>query len=265
MQFPHLFDIVVALDYHGNFIDGGGPYSYSLLVAGNTEVQYDAITWSDGRTKPSWSTISGPTWASFLSEYNATSAGYGDVTDLLNYMNGTLLPAKADSVHSHVQSDVTGLVTALSGKANSSHSHAQSEVTNLVSDLAGKAASSHTHSVGDITGLAIPKAYEGVTLRSGAFPVFKNATVGSGSAVMHFTSDGTSGGSALFASGPILDSVNMIVSDATASYQMSWAWSNSNKTLTITANKLTTANILTGILGQAQANSSVIKVCVWGY
>jgi hypothetical protein len=46
---------------------------------------------------------------------------------------------------------------------------------------------------------------------------------------------------------------------------MSYAFSNGDKTLTVTANKLTTANILTGILGQAAANGAVVKLQVWGY
>lgn len=48
------------------------------------------------------------------------------------------LDGKANSSHSHSQSDVDGLTTALAGKANSTHSHAISDVTNLQSALDGK-------------------------------------------------------------------------------------------------------------------------------
>lgn len=41
--------------------------------------------------------------------------------------------------HTHVQADVTGLVTALAAKAASVHTHAESDVTSLVTDLAAKA------------------------------------------------------------------------------------------------------------------------------
>lgn len=109
------------------------------------------------------------------------------------------------------------------------------------------------------------QAYEGTTLRSNAFPIVKSATVASGVAVFNLTSDGTSGGTALFPNGVIQDSMNLYVNDASAAYQMAFVFSNSNKTITITANKLTTANILTGILGQASANGAVIKLTVWGY
>jgi hypothetical protein len=44
------------------------------------------------------------------------------------------------SGHTHVQADVTGLVTALAGKAASSHTHVEADVTSLVTDLAAKAA-----------------------------------------------------------------------------------------------------------------------------
>lgn len=111
----------------------------------------------------------------------------------------------------------------------------------------------------------IGQAYEGTTQRTGAFPIFKSATVASGAAAFHLTADGTSGGAALCPSGVIQDSIDVEVNDAAASYQMSYAMSNANKTVTVTANKLTTANILTGILGQGQANGSVIRLVAWCY
>lgn len=108
------------------------------------------------------------------------------------------------------------------------------------------------------------KGYQGVTLKGGVFPVFKSATVASGAAVFHLTIDGLSTGAALFATTPIKESLNAFVSDATASYQMGAVWSNSDKTVTITVNKLTTANILTGLLGQTAANGAVINLQVFG-
>lgn len=112
---------------------------------------------------------------------------------------------------------------------------------------------------------ALGISYEGTTQRVNSFPIFKSATVASGVAVFNLTADGTSGGTALCTNGVIQDSVNAFVSDATASYQMSYAFTNSNKTVTVTTNKLTTANILSGILGQSAANSSVVKLSVWCY
>ncbi len=139
------------------------------------------------------------------------------------------------------------------------------------SDLSAKptlATVAGTGAYSDLTGKPIIptlQAYEGTTLRTGAFPIFKSATVASGVAVFNLTADGTAGGTALFPNGVIADSYNLIVNDATASYQMSSVFTNSNKTVTVTANKLTTASILTGILGQAAANGAVIKLQIWGY
>lgn len=48
----------------------------------------------------------------------------------------------AAASHTHAQSDVTNLVSALAGKASTSHTHAQADVTNLVTDLAAKAPAS---------------------------------------------------------------------------------------------------------------------------
>lgn len=126
----------------------------------------------------------------------ATSGSYNDLTDKPTIP--TSLPANggnADTVdgknasdfatathnhdtayaaisHTHAQSEITGLATALSGKAdashthsnyalatdveelsetvadkaNATHTHAQSEITGLTTALAGKASTSHTHS-----------------------------------------------------------------------------------------------------------------------
>lgn len=110
-----------------------------------------------------------------------------------------------------------------------------------------------------------PQAYEGTTQRTGAFPIFKSVTIASGIGAVYLTADGTSSGAALCTNGVIQDSVSVIFNDNSKSFQQSWAFTNSNKTLTITANQFTSANILSGILGQAQANSAVAKITVWCY
>lgn len=140
------------------------------------------------------------------------------------------------------------------------------------SDLTGKPTLATVATSGNYNDLiskpTIPssqQAYEGTTLRSNSFPIIKSATVASGVAVFHLTNDGLSTGTSLFPNGVIQDSINLYVNDSTAAYQMSFAFTNSNKTVTVTANKLTTANILTGILGQAAANGAVIKLQIWGY
>lgn len=148
----------------------------------------------------------------------------------------------------------------------------EASITNLTTDLAGKfntptgTTSQYVEGNGTLgTTPSAPVAYDGTTQRTNAFPIFLSTTVASGVGVANLTADGTSGGVALCTNGVITNSVGLTVSDATASYQMSYAFSNSNKTITITTNKLTTANILTGILGQSAANGAVVKVSVWCY
>lgn len=63
----------------------------------------------------------------------------------VNTNDSRLSDARTPLAHTHPQSDVTNLVSALAGKAASSHTHAESDITNLVSDLAGKSAVGHTH------------------------------------------------------------------------------------------------------------------------
>lgn len=140
--------------------------------------------------------------------------------------------------------------------------------TGAYSDLTGKpsfATVATSGSYADLTSKpSIPSVYSGTNLKSNPILYASSATVASGVAVFQLTSDGTSSGTALFPSGPITTSLNCFVSDSAASYQMAGVWSNSNKTLTVTTNKLGTANILTGILGQVAGNGAVVNVQVWG-
>lgn len=64
-----------------------------------------------------------------------------------NKVVNTALSGKANTSHTHSQSQVTGLETALAGKAASSHSHAQSDITGLSTALSGKSDTNHSHSV----------------------------------------------------------------------------------------------------------------------
>lgn len=73
----------------------------------------------------------------------ATSGSYDDLTDKPTSMSPT--------AHTHAQSDITGLATALSGKASTEHTHAQDDITGLADALAGKASSSHTHGAATTT------------------------------------------------------------------------------------------------------------------
>lgn len=119
--------------------------------------------------------------------------------------------------------------------------------------------------------IPVVQVYNGVTQRLNAFAYFGSATVSSGVTVFYLTTDGTSGGTALFPNGPITDSVNITPNDATALYGFSWAWTNSNKTLTVTVNKSSATGVISllglNLLGSpiAAANGTVVKLQVWGY
>lgn len=201
------------------------------------------------------------------SDWNAVSG----VAQILNK------PSLSAVAISGAYADLTGkpsLSFDVLGQATSSAAAAQAFAiqrsnhtgTQPASTITGLAAVATTSSYADLTNKPlIGVAYEGTTQRTGSFPIFKSATVGSGVAVFNLTNDGTSGGTALCTNGVIQDSVNVGVNDSAASYQMSWAFTNSNKTLTVTTNKLSTANILTGVLGQVAGNGSVVKLTVWCY
>lgn len=145
------FDVGLCLDYIGNQIDGGGLYSYSGSLNLNTQIQYDALTWFDGRPKPAWADIL-TYMPSMVVFYYQSPASAGDVDDLYNN-TASALSGKAAASHSHAESDITGLAADLAAKAAASHTHPESDIVSLVSDLAGKAAASHSHAESDVTGL----------------------------------------------------------------------------------------------------------------
>jgi hypothetical protein len=63
------------------------------------------------------------------------------------------LDAKANTTHTHVIADTTGLQTALNGKAATVHTHVVSDVTGLQTALDNKAGVTHTHIISEVTGL----------------------------------------------------------------------------------------------------------------
>ena len=100
----------------------------------------------------------------------ATSGSYDDLSDKPTSMTPT--------AHTHAQSDVTGLATALSGKANATHTQGQADITGLEDALEAKAdaththdyaASSHTHTVAQVSGtLPLTKGGTGATTAAAA-------------------------------------------------------------------------------------------------
>jgi hypothetical protein len=109
-------------------------------------------------------------------EWVAQSGGGGGAVDSVNGETGAVVLDAADvgaapTVHTHAQSDVTGLTAALDGKADDAdvtaldtrvdalelappaHTHAIADTTGLQAALDAKAATGHTHAQADVTNL----------------------------------------------------------------------------------------------------------------
>lgn len=96
----------------------------------------------------------------------------------------------------------------------------------------------------------------------------KSVTVSAGTAVFYLTSDGTSGGAALFTT-VFPESANVYVSDASGIYPYSLAISTDQKTVTVTINK--SANTAISLLGisllsalAAAPNGTTVNLTVMG-
>lgn len=91
--------------------------------------------------------VSGPQQAALDGKANTVhSHAISNVTGLQD-----ALDSKASTSHLHGISSVVGLQDALDAKANAAHSHAISDVSGLQTALDGKAASSHNHASTDIS------------------------------------------------------------------------------------------------------------------
>lgn len=77
--------------------------------------------------------------------------------------------------HSHTAGDVSG---------TAAHTHVEADVTSLVTDLAGKAAATHTHAESDVTNLTADLAAKFTTpgVWTSYTPTVTNATLGNGTA-----------------------------------------------------------------------------------
>lgn len=236
---------------------GGTPYTYPIQGA-YTPNEDRVLMYDPSDHQPALVPLNGGLKIDGTGHLTLDSAPTADIAGLDAFIASTtgilssLATNKSDVGHVHAPSDIVGLGNFIDARvASTSQPDWNEGSTTIKSYIKNKP--------------TIGKAYEGTTVRSGAFPIFASATVASGVATFYLTTDGTATGISTCPTGVIQDSVNAFVSDAGASYQMAYAFSNSNKTLTITTNKLTTANILTGILGQASGNGSSVKLSVWCY
>lgn len=268
-DFNTVMSFAASQDFSGTLYPGQ-PYQYTTPTGGPTDQasMTALVVWADDRVMPTWASITtGDIWTGYEAYYISQPAYRTDVDFVAT--NAADEFTTDEAIATSLATTVTGKVDKVSGKGLSSVDYTSADDTKLAS-LAVQINSdwNATTGLGKINNkppIPIVQAYEGAVQRLNIIPYFGHATVASGVAVFNITSDGTGTGTALFPNGGIMDSVNVFVSDATASYQMSAAWSNSNKTVTVTTNKLTTANILTGLLGQAAANGAVVKISVLGY
>lgn len=120
------FQFTPVLHYMGTQADdglGGGipypVYGYSIPNDPTNATDYNAwLNWTDTRPAPSYNDIITTGYAAYVADYYSEKALRSDVLDLRGMENAD----KAPLVHTHAQSDVTGLVSALSGKLAASSS-----------------------------------------------------------------------------------------------------------------------------------------------
>lgn len=248
---------------------------YIVNVAGTTTL--DGIsTWSIG----DWAVYEGSVWrkidnsamvSSFKTRTGAIVPTTGDYnTDQVTEGSTNLYFTNARAVSAlstqlAVKADTTAVTSAI-GAAISGLLNGAGAAYDTLKELQDIIVNDETTATALATTVAKkPNIFVGAAQKTASKAVFKTFTITTaGTATFQLTDDNTSTGNALFAN--VYDeSINLSVNDATASYQMGWSLSVNKKTLTVTINKLTTANILTGILGQATApTGTVVRLQVWG-
>lgn len=173
--------------------------------------------------------------------------------DALTNMVATLVPAMAVSAHTHPEADIVNLIA---------------DLTALSVALAGKAPLNHTHNIGDIQHNYVDATSIPPTTYNGVYPAIVKATVAGGNAVFQLTQDGTAGGAAIFASGPILNSPILRAEEGTNPCAFGvGVWSNGNKTLTVPVSRTGAALTILGlsVLGATvAANGAVAYATVFG-
>lgn len=113
---------------------GGGPHTHLLVDITDITASVSEVNILDGATVS-------------VAELNILDGATVSVAEL-NILDGALISTVELN---YVDGVTSGIQGQLDGKAASSHTHAQSDITSLVTALAGKAALSHTHVVADLT------------------------------------------------------------------------------------------------------------------
>lgn len=151
------FSIELGLQWISEAVLTQSNFIYTDPVGGfvnNDETEYDAITWSDIRTKPLWTDVVSAYTAYNNFMYKTLPVDFGLFNTVVQAMLDSKLTTAdlATEMAPHISgavstavsglslgiSDITGLSTALSGKSSFAHDHIQSEITDLSTDLSNK-------------------------------------------------------------------------------------------------------------------------------
>jgi hypothetical protein len=107
--------------------------------------------------------------------------------------------------------------------------------------------------------------YRNSTLKTSVISADQSSIVTDGIAAFQLTTDGLAIGAAIFQNEIFPESIHFSVNDPAASYQFGWELTNDDKTLTVTVNKLESADIVTGALNQVSApDATIVNLSVKG-
>lgn len=127
---------------------------------------------------------------------------------------------KEIELHDIPESEITGLTTDLSGLTSSVSSN-----TSSISSLSSSIATLNTK-------LATSTYYNDIATSSKT--LMYNGTTSGGTVTFYLTTDGTSSGTALCPGS--IGQVNVVANDPSNNFGLGWTLTNSNKTMTVTAN-----------------------------
>lgn len=273
--------IEMCLEYAAQFLIDGVSFSYTGSFSVNDETEYDAMTWTDVRTKPTWTMLTTTYFNSWKQLYRNQNFKYGTMQDVMNSIINPAIDGKSNqSSLNTTNSNLSSLTITVASKSNTSdvntalglkadasaltsHTSDTSNPHAVSADQVGLGNCNNTSDANKPLSTAAVTEFAKYMFGAGYLAKeFTGTTDANGEVVLHLTHDGTSGGNALFNTSDVpyigVTAFANTSDPLVVPHAAGKVWSNGNKTVTIKVTKGTSTSVLIGgTVNSAQVAASV--------